>query len=64
MHIQNLCHHLWAKYESQSYLLPDSLSIKEEAMHIQLPLSTKKEIASKLQGIEVDTIMEGKSCFY
>ena len=42
-----------------------SLSIKEEAMHILWPLSTKKEIASKSQqGIAVDRIMEGKSCFY
>lgn len=37
-----------------------SLTIEEEAKHIPLPLTTRAEIATKLQqGISVDRIMEG-----
>ena len=37
-----------------------SLTIEDQAKHIPLPLSTRAEIATKLQqGISVDRIMEG-----
>ena len=37
-----------------------TLSIKEEAKHLPLPISTRNEIAAKLQcGISVNRIMEG-----